>query len=198
MAYTAFSTRISSYLAREMKYPEEKREVLAYAVESLLLTIAGFILIMAVGFVLGVPVETFFAAAAGGLLRKASGGRHMSTPARCLATGALTYPPAALLASKAFNLWGGTAGFLVAVVVLSFACLAMIYRFAPVDSPAKPIVSPDFRKKLHRLSLFFAVVLLFPALFNHDTGWGVSIIGGLTLQSASLLPVLNKGGEKHE
>jgi len=194
MAYTPISTKTSEYLAKELNYSEEKKEILAYAVENVILTVIGFVMVMTVGFILGAPVETLFTALSGGILRKFSGGAHAGTRKACLAIGAVIYPGAGWV----FKTFSASWGYPLAVTAFfGFIALLLVYRYAPVDSPAKPIISMDFRRKLRKGAIVTIVVFFGLAVLNTSKAWALPLAGGLFIQSLSLLPILNKGGEKN-
>lgn len=195
MPYSPFSTRISGYLARELNLPQEQRTIMAYGLEGMVLSVLGLIMIMAVGYLLGAPRETFFAALSGGLLRKVSGGAHFSTPLKCLVTGAISYPLLGWLSHRLFHSY--EISNTIVIIVCSLLSLLAVYLFAPVDSEAKPIVSSQFKRKLHTASILLVFFFVILALLYRGTSLGTAIMGGLTLQSFTLLPLLkakNEGG----
>ncbi|MBE3580275.1 MAG: accessory gene regulator B family protein [Thermoanaerobacteraceae bacterium] len=53
----------------------------------------------------------------------------------------------------------GASGLLLVLAAVSAVCLSTVVRMAPVDSPAKPILSADCRRNLRRLSVA-AVILI--------------------------------------
>ncbi len=193
MPYSPFSTRVSGYLARELKLDNEKKEILAYALENVIFTTGGFILIMAVGYILGVPKETFCAAIAGAILRKFSGGAHSKTALRCMLVGALAYPPVAFLARYFFVLLGGTSPYYAILAFCSVGSFLIVARYAPVDSKGKPIVAEDFRRKLRHGSVVTVLLFIAIAWLNMTNSIGSSIISGIVIQSISLLPFQNAG-----
>ena len=192
MSYSGLSTRISSYLAQELKYCEEEKEILAYAVENILMTVLGFAIIMFIGLLLRAPYETFFAAVAAGTLRKFSGGAHFSTPAKCLLTGGLVYPLFGLIVKNVLMDYVKEPMFLTVVLITAVVSFYIVFKYAPVDSVNKPIVSPEFRKKLFRASIVTILVFYAVAFLNYYTSLGLSILGGIFLQAVTLLPLLNR------
>jgi len=190
MAYSRVSTTVSKYLSQQLNYNEEKEEIIAYGLEKLIITSLGFLAIIAVGFVLQVGKEVIAALAAGALLRKYSGGSHSATALGCIIYGAITYPAAAWLAHFIFTRYGspGWPPLLIAGLII----LAVINRYAPVDSPGKPIVSQEFRRWLHWVSLIVASIFILIAIYLHQSSLSLAIIAGLFLQTVSLLPIMNK------
>ncbi len=191
MSYSGFSTRISSYLARELNYSDEQKAILAYAVESILITVLGFVIIMSVGLLLRAPYETFFTAVAAGTLRKFSGGAHFSTPGKCLLTGGVVYPLFGLTVKNVLMDYVKEPMFLTVVLTAAVVSFYIVVKYAPVDSVNKPIVSPEFRKKLSRASIITVLVFYAVAFLNYSTNLGLSILGGILLQAVTLLPPLN-------
>lgn len=189
MAYSKISTRASEYLSRQLNYPDEKKEILAYGLENLIFTSLGLLAIILVGWVLQVGQESLAAIIAGATLRKFSGGSHRATALGCIVFGAVTYPPAAWLAHFMFESYGPLG--LLPASLLGLVILLTVNYYAPVDSPGKPIVSPEFKKRLHRASVFVAALFILLALALGKTSLGLAIFAGLLLQTVSLLPIFN-------
>lgn len=195
MAYSSMSTKISNYLAKESNCSEEQKAVLAYGMESIILTAVVFIVVIFTGFLLGAWKETLLAALAGGVLRKMSGGAHMATPAQCLIVSTVCYSAAGLLASKLY-FWAALGTVQALFTVLAVFTIFMVLRYAPMDSKAKPIVSASFRKKLHLASIVTLLFFLAVAWTSLHSVTGIALLLGLTTQAATLLPVLNDPSER--
>lgn len=192
MSYSAFSTKISDYLAEELGLSSEKRVLIAFALDSMLLSLIGFCMILFVGLLFGVPKETFFAVLAGGLLRKVSGGAHFSTPSRCAIMGAVAYPSAGLLVHNTMSYFTGQYITYPALTgMLAVVSFIIISIYAPVDSKAKPIVSDSFRRKLKQSSLVLSIIIILFAIFIDDKSISLALLVGMAIQSISLLPILN-------
>ena len=191
MPYLRISTKVSNYLISELNYPDEKKDIIAYAMDSVILMVAGFAMVMAVGFLLDVPGATFFAILAGDLLRKASGGAHFAAPLPCLLFSAVTYPLVSWAGVQAFYLWGERPVYYVILLCICMVCLVIVSILAPVDCEAKPIISPTFRKKLKYASILLVLFFSIVALLYKETYVGISLVGGLTFQSMTLLPFFN-------
>lgn len=190
MAYSKVSVATSEYLSQQLNYSEDKKELIIYGMEKLLFTSLGFICIIIVGWLLQVEKEAIAAMLAGALLRKFSGGSHRATALGCLVLSVITYSAAAWLAHFVFIRYGPL-GWLPCFI-LGLIVIAIVYRYAPVDSPGKPIVSPEFRKRLHHISLVVAGASILIALLLNQTSLSPAILAGLSLQTISLLPILNK------
>lgn len=188
MSYSRPSLKISEYLAAEMNYDEEIRSILAYALDSIFLTMGGFITIWVFGIFLGVFRQTLVAAIAGGVLRLFSGGTHCSTPLKCMLTGTVLYTFVGWGAANIYVLRPDKFVLSVSMYILAMVSLIIVAKYAPVDSPAKPIVSVDYRNKLHKSSIIITLVLITMMLINYQTIWEITISGGLFMQALSLLP----------
>ena len=192
MPYSRLSTKVSDYLSRELGHDEEKREIIAYAVDSIILIVTGFLMIVAVGFILGVPGATFFAVLSGGLLRQLSGGFHFTAPLPCLVFGAFIYPLLGWISMLTFSLLEDRLLFFLLLIGLCATSLILVGVLAPVDSPAKPIISITFRRKLKYYAISWVLLCSIIALLYKETYIGLSLVSGLTFQSLTLLPFLNK------
>lgn len=190
MAYSKVTMVTSEYLSQQLHYSEEKKEIIAYGLEKLIFTILGFLSVIVVGWVLQIWKEALVAVVAGAMLRKYSGGAHRATALGCLVYGAVTYPAAAWLAHFVFYRYGSL-GWLPSSII-GLLILAIVQRYAPVDSPAKPIISPEFRKRLYYTSLVIAGAFILVALFLIQTSLSIAILAGLSIQTISLLPILNQ------
>lgn len=186
------STMVSNYLSKELSMSEEQKGIISYSIETLLLVIIGFILVLTVGWLIGVPKATFFALISGDFLRKFSGGAHFSSPFPCLTTSAVIYPLISWIGIQAMYLWIDNPIYNIVLFVISIICIFIVWSYSPVDSIAKPIVSVGFRRKLRCLSVIVVISLSMIALYFNNDYIGVSIIAGLTIQSVTLLPVFNK------
>lgn len=186
------STRVSNYLSKELNISEEQRCIISYSIETLFLVIIGFIIVLTVGWIIGVPKATFIALISGDLLRKFSGGAHFSSPIPCLTTSAITYPFVSWIGVQVMYFGVNYPIYKTVLFVISVICIIIVWSLSPVDSVAKPIVSVSFRKKLRCLSVIVVISLSIIALYFNNNYIGVSIIAGLTIQSVTLLPVFNK------
>jgi accessory gene regulator B len=144
MSYSKFSTNIAKYISNEINLDDEKKQIIAYAIDSLLLSILGFLLIVFFGALFGAALPAAITSLSGGFLRRLSGGAHAETPMKCMLYSSLGYgivSVAGYYVSKTIAINN-----IYLLAVLGF-CLLIVARYAPVDCPAKPIHSPlrDFK-----------------------------------------------------
>lgn len=192
MPYSRLSTKVSGYLVEELNYPEEKRDIISYSLDTLFLLVAGYITIFLIGWLIGIPGAVLCTLLSGDILRKFSGGFHLSTPFRCLALTAFMYIAVSWLSVHIYAVWGAEPVYGYILVLICFACLIIVRKYAPVDNPAKPIVSVIFRKKLRMSSILIVIILSVLVIVFNDRYIASAITGGLTVQTFTLLPFLNK------
>jgi len=189
MPYSRFSTTVSKYLARELKLDSEREQVIAYSLDSLILYVVGYAGVIAVGWLLGIAKAIIVTIIAGDVLRKLSGGAHFSTPYRCLLFSAVSYPAACWASQRAFALWGREPLAPAVLLIICLCCLAIVAAFAPVDCPAKPIVSETFRKRLKLLAVIAVLAYSLAVYLLRDTYIAYAVTAGMALQSLTLLPL---------
>jgi accessory gene regulator B len=190
MKYSRFSETIASYFSSQIELDKEKRQIIAYSIEILILDIFGFILILAVGACFGSAIHAAIAGIAGGFLRRLSGGAHLDSPLKCLFFGALVY---------------GLLGFLGRIMVqsfpfdLTFVCIGglllssiIVYVYSPVDSAAKPIKSLALRRKLKHLATVFVLLSFILLLIFGTSSYTFSFALGVFYQTVTLLPLFNR------
>lgn len=189
MNISKVSERLADIISTELNYSEEKKEIIAYGVESIFLTVIGFIAVL----LLALPFKAVFpaamAAVSGGLLRKVSGGAHFNSPFKCLFFGAIIYSSLGVIANKIlqYNLYN--IGVFLVVLVISLVIVAIL---APIDCEAKPIHCPSFRQKLKIASLCFVVLTCMVILVSNNTLLNISVVLGIVYQTMTLLPIFNK------
>jgi accessory gene regulator B len=189
MLFSQISHKSAVYISREINLDEDREEIIAYAIETMLLSIVGFILIILVGFLFGAAFPAAMAAISGGLLRRLSGGAHFNTPYKCLAFGALVYG----LLGLAVKAIVATIGFSLSLnIPLLIGALLLVGILAPVDSEAKPIHSSDLRKKLKVSSIIFVLVIFLLAFFLENSLIVQALVLGVVYQAITLLPMFNQ------
>lgn len=183
------SQNLSDTITEELNYNEEKKEIVAYGIESLILSIIGLLAILLVALLFNALVPAALTAIFGGLLRKVSGGAHFNTPFKCLALGAVVYSALGVAAKQIVinDLYNGIL-FLIFLVI----SLVVIALLAPVDCEAKPIHSQSFRRKLKAFSIGFVLLSIIIVLLSNNPLVNTCAVLGIGYQTITLLPVFNK------
>lgn len=186
------SQRIAHAISAELNYSDDKKEILTYGIESIILAVIGFGAVLLVAYPLKALFPATIATIFGGLLRKGSGGAHFNSPFKCLAFGAIVYPLLGIIANQIIGYDLYNMGALLLVLAISLVIVAVL---APVDCDAKPIKSPGFRKKLKIASMSFVVCALVVVSFSNNHLLNISAVLGIVYQTMTLLPIFNKKKE---
>lgn len=189
MDLTRFSEKITNVLTDDLNYNEEKKEIVAFGLESIILAIIGLIVLVITAILFNALVPTIIAALFGGLLRKVSGGAHFSTPVKCLAYGAIVYSILGFLAKRIIMLDLQITFILLTTLII---CLILVAVFAPVDCPAKPINSSVFKKKLKIASIALVAATFLIVIYSKNNLLNTSAVFGIGYQTLTLLPIFNK------
>ncbi|MFZ5942871.1 MAG: accessory gene regulator ArgB-like protein [Bacillota bacterium] len=191
MTYSRMSIFLTDFITKELNYDEEKKEIIAYSIENIIVQLGGFLLIVAVSFVFEALIPASVAAIFGGLLRKVSGGFHFDSPLKCLFFGTAVYTLIGIFINK-YLLFTVFVNYSFLFLILSFV---LVFCFAPQDSPAKPIISLSFKRKLKITSLSIMIVSTIIYFVLNSNVLKLSIVLGIFYQSLTLIPILNnKGG----
>ncbi len=146
------SRELAGYLRKTLALTEEQEEIAAYSLLILFQTVVSMLGISLVAWLAGCLSAALAALFTSAFLRSFSGGAHCTSPARCTILSILTVP---LFGTLATNLTPFFPRPLLALVILTGGALAfaVVWRLAPVDSPAKPITSPRERQRFRYLSV---------------------------------------------
>lgn len=189
MSYLALSRRIAAYLIARTgtSVPED---VLAYAAEVLFLNLLSVILALLFALMAGVALETLFCLGAVAIIRFFAGGAHSTSPARCTIVTGLVFPLLGVVAQRVGVLSPAVAGRLP-VVACVLGLIAMTV-FAPVDSPAAPIISRQRRMWLRSGSIIAVALLSAVALVLGNSALRASISLGILWSAFILTPAAHR------
>jgi len=143
---------IASYLKDRLNLSQDEEAIALFGLQFLIYSFTGYISIFVIALLLGCFWTTLVATLTSAFLRLFSGGAHSKTPLRCTILGAVIAPllgKTALITSPFLT----SSGLLLTVMLGFIISLIIVWRLAPVDSPAKPITSSEYRKKMRYLSL---------------------------------------------
>lgn len=157
MSREKFSKRWAVFLTSQTGQNKETEDVLIYAIEILAITVINVVLTLGLGWLLGVFWGTLAGLLTAVLVRHTAGGAHSSSPIRCALITMVVFPALALLAKQlaAFNPFISD----LLCIIIIFISLVLIWRFAPAENKAAPIISPQRRRSLRTLS-FLAFVIV--------------------------------------
>ena len=157
--------KLASNITASLGYDEEKEAVIAYGLIAIIQIVLTTVLVFLFGILAGVPAQALIVCFSVSILRKYSGGAHAGTIELC--TGfSVFYCIVTAVISKWF-LVGVYNPILMSIsiaVIFGLSFLA-IYKFAPVDSPNKPIRTEQKKKSMRKgsflvLFIYFVIVLI--------------------------------------
>ena len=148
------AVRLAAIIVAELK-TEERRNVIAYGLEIIIGAAVKLFFFTALPLILGVFPQVIAAALAGGVFRLAAGGAHCTAYYRCLITSLATFIGAGELARSLAGYSLPREEIVIAATAWSFA---VAWRWAPADTPAKPISNPQRRRFLRVASLTIGIV----------------------------------------
>lgn len=147
------STILASRISQELKLDNDQEEVIAYGTFAIIQMVVSFFLVTIFGWIFHVLIQVLIVSFSISILRKYSGGVHASSPSICNIIGTIVSVGFAISLNYtylAINLW-----MIIFAGLLIFAgAFLIIYKLAPVDSPAKPIKTAKKRKRMKKGSIF--------------------------------------------
>ena len=157
---------IASKVAGELNLSNDQREVIAYGAFAILQMLYSILIVVLFGLLFHVVIEALIISFTISILRKYSGGIHASSPGRCLVIGTVVCTGQAVLISYVIGEWASL-GIVLFLGLLFFTwSYYIVYKLAPVESPAKPIKREEKRKKMKKGSIIILSAYLFIILIN--------------------------------
>lgn len=146
MSRISFCKKWAAALSSQQNLSAETEAVVAFAIEVLLINIINLVLTLSIGWMLGVLLETAIVLFIVAVFRHTAGGAHSQSPFRCALGTAIIFPLLGILGNLMVSM-----PVIVGNLLSAFAIMTgffLIYRYAPVDSPAAPIISLKRRNSL--------------------------------------------------
>jgi accessory gene regulator B len=156
--------RSAGYLAQELNLTGDQEIVLAYAMRIFLSSITGIIVIILLAMAAGVLPYTLAAAVTAAVLRMFSGGAHAGSPLNCTVIAGVIFTALGLAGRHTFASLENYLPVLAPAVWLM--SILVILKYAPADTPAKPITTKMQRGKLRFISLTLVFVWGLPVFFS--------------------------------
>ncbi|MDI6871061.1 MAG: accessory gene regulator B family protein [Bacillota bacterium] len=179
---------LTDRMIRYFGFSEERRDLLAFGVTYILLFVIDTLTVVLAGILVGAFGLTLVVALTSAVFRSLTGGAHFSDPWTCAIASAVI---AAGLGSLAAALTDIVPFWLMGIVLVVAGLAGVtIHRYAPVDSPAKPI-SPPQKAKLRRVSwvaLAGWVIIMGCVLYRGGSSLVAASALGLIWQVGTLTP----------
>jgi accessory gene regulator B len=152
------------------------------------------IMLVGISLVLGVLLPTLIITVTFASLRMLAGGYHMDTYGKCIFVSLGLFIVSSLVANYTYANWQGV--HIILLILVTFILgLYVLIRYAPKDTPNKPITSPDEIRKFKRLSIMYLFVwgavvsgLAFLALYLYV----LSLCFGILLELFAISPTGHK------
>ena len=155
--------RLSSFISKELDLEKDKEAVVNYGIFSLIQIFISIGLVIVFGLIFGVLIEALIASFTGSLLRKSSGGVHADSPGKCTAIGTVMCVGIGLISKKI--------DISISLMILIEICIfiwsyIIIFKYAPIDSLAKPIKKEEKGMKLKKASIVILTIYLIIITLN--------------------------------
>lgn len=153
------SNDIAFKISSILKLNRNQKEIIAYGAFNFFQTIWCILLVLIFGIIFNVTFKAIVISFTISILRKYSGGAHSSSPNRCALIGAIVSVGLALFIS-CINSWINFQVVITIGIITFVVTYYTIYRYAPVDSPSKPIVKEVTKQKMKKKSIFIFNILV--------------------------------------
>lgn len=155
--------KLADYISKELELDDNRKQVIAYGIFSILQPLAGSLIIILIGTIFNLALEALIVSIAISILRKYSGGAHMGSPERCLAVGSIVCLIFAWIIKNYLIQLNKNIYFLICSIIIIWGYY-IIKKLAPVASPNKPI-SEKSKIRLKKQSIlllysYFIITLL--------------------------------------
>ncbi|MBU3112995.1 accessory gene regulator ArgB-like protein [Clostridium lacusfryxellense] len=156
---------IANKVALELTLDQDNKEVIAYGAFALMQMFFSIMLVFLFGILFHVAFEALIISFTASILRKYSGGVHASSPLICSFIGIIICVGQALLISFLISPVVNLKLIIVLGFVIFICSYCIIYKLAPVDSIAKPIVKKEKIKRMKKGSIILLSVYLMITVF---------------------------------
>jgi Membrane protein putatively involved in post-translational modification of the autoinducing quorum-sensing peptide len=146
------SYKFADSLTRELNHSHEKKRVYYYGFQIVIGGLFKAVLMVLLSLVLGIFQSTFTVLAFFAVLRLVAGGYHMDNYTKCMVTSFALFFLLGFLVKYTYNYW--SLAMLIAISIIAFiAALITSIKYAPADTPYKPITKPEKIRKLKTMSI---------------------------------------------
>lgn len=152
----ALSKKIAFRIANELNLDNDNKEVIGYGISAAIQMFYNIVAIILIGAIFNVVIEALIVSFTTVILRKSSGGVHASSPGRCLIIGCAVCIIMAIISKKYIPV---DKVIIIGIILFSWAYY-IVLKFAPVDSPSKPIKTEKKKNRLKRGSIINLVIYI--------------------------------------
>jgi accessory gene regulator B len=167
-----------------------RRAIYYYGFYVIFASLAKAVLLVSISLLLGILKPAVLIALIFGSLRSLSGGYHFDTFGRCLFTSLGLFTVSALISQYTFQYWNTVLVLVFLLLIFEFSLYSVI-KFAPKDTPNKPITDPAEIMKFKKLSVIYLVVWLTASviltIYNNNI-YAISMGFGVLLEIFTITP----------
>lgn len=157
--------RLTNYISHELQLNDTQTSTIFYALQMIHSTMSGLFFVVIAGWAAGVLSLSLTAVLASASLRLTSGGAHSARVLNCSLLGALLSTGIAIISKHLSSI--SALYLLLFILTIVIITLFSIWKYAPADTPNKPITNPVQIKKLRLLSFvqIFVSMVVFMFIF---------------------------------
>lgn len=169
---------IAEKVSSELNYDKERKEIIQYGTYALIQTLISIISVLILGLVFNIALEALIFLFTASILRKYSGGAHSESSNVCTLLGIIISSCIGFfIKSNFFAKMNFEVIVFVGIVIFVFSYF-IIFKYAPVDTPNKPIKTEKKKKRMKKGSLKILTIYLFIEIFNiilyYNSGWSLA------------------------
>jgi len=188
------SKKISTIVCESLNITGEKREVIEYGMIALVQTIIFVFGVVLIGIFTGTALAALTICLTTSILRKYSGGVHVSSLNICTIIGVAFCFLASVLIQYVLDGWISLFWLSIVTTICYTLAFIVIYLKAPVDSENKPIKTSKKKKRLCKscyiilttYALITIILIYLSYEFNFSTTYVLCILFGLMWQILTL------------
>ena len=195
------SKLIAEKVSSELNYDNERKEIIQYGTYALIQTLISIISVLILGLVFNIALEALIFLFTASILRKYSGGAHSESSNVCTLLGIIiSICIGFLIKSSFFTKMNVELVVFIGIFIFVFAYF-IVFKFAPVDTPNKPIKTEKKKRRMKKGSLkiltIYLLIELLSIILYYNSGWSLakhvmlSIIFGVAWQCMTLTYIGN-------
>lgn len=178
---------VAQYIINNLGGTEYDYDVCLYVISQWLHTFVSMFFVILISLFLGVTKWALLISFVGFVLRSFSGGAHSKSPIVCSVVSVALINGFALIVEYVNINSNYLMLFSTLVFLLGFY---LIYKYAPADTPQKPIISTEFKKQLRMKSyIFLCVALIIVLIPTVSIQIKLSILLSVSWQLLTITPV---------
>lgn len=188
------SSRLADFLIENKIVEAEDKEIYIYGYEILISSAIGVALVLILGFLFNLVIETVIFLAEFILIRQSCGGYHANSYLKCI----LSFLSVFVLVILALNIFLVHYSYLI-WIVLSAMCMSVMMELSPIENINKPLTQKT-KSRNRKISIVLSAVVIIAAAILLGLDARKSLLIMLTLTAICLLMMYErlKGGANDE